>query len=85
MWSGSLHNTEFVSKILEHLETSEHEYGTATRMKGMLTVAKEVRASTRSNLVVIYGRQELQAPFYFTPGKMAGNFHSICPPLEDVA
>ncbi|KAI0797923.1 N2,N2-dimethylguanosine tRNA methyltransferase [Abortiporus biennis] len=69
MWSGELHDQEFVSKGLEHLEANEDKYGTAARMKGMLTLAKE----------------ELTTPFYFTPAKMAGNFHCICPPLDDVA
>lgn len=42
MWSGPLHDTEFVTNVLEHLEANQDKYGTATRMKGMLTVAKEV-------------------------------------------
>jgi tRNA (guanine26-N2/guanine27-N2)-dimethyltransferase len=44
MWNGPIHDPQFVGQILEHLEDSEDKYGTATRMKGMLTVAKEVRA-----------------------------------------
>lgn len=43
MWSGSLHNSDFVEKVLEHLEGNQAKYGTAIRMKGMLTVAHEVR------------------------------------------
>lgn len=42
MWSGPLHNTEFVSRVLEHVDGNLDKYGTSTRMKGMLTVAKEV-------------------------------------------
>jgi hypothetical protein len=42
MWSGPIHDTEFVTRVLEHLERDEKKYGTAVRMKGMLTVAKEV-------------------------------------------
>lgn len=42
MWSGPIHDTEFVGKVLEHVETNLTNYGTAPRMKGMLTVAKEV-------------------------------------------
>lgn len=42
MWSGPLHDPEFVGKVLEHLEENKDKYGTAIRMKGMLTVAKEV-------------------------------------------
>ena len=42
MWSGPLHDPSFVSDVLEHVEANEDKYGTAVRMKGMLTVAKEV-------------------------------------------
>ncbi|RDB21077.1 tRNA (guanine(26)-N(2))-dimethyltransferase [Hypsizygus marmoreus] len=69
MWSGPLHDSEFVSKVLEHLEANQDKYGTAVRMKGMLTVAKE----------------ELPTPFYFTPAKIASFFHCTTPPLDDLA
>lgn len=69
MWSGSIHDPVFISKMLEHVEGNEDKYGTSTRMKGMLTVAKE----------------ELDVPFYFTPAKIAGSFHCICPNLDEVA
>lgn len=42
MWSGSIHDKEFVEKVLEHVEANETNYGTSPRMKGMLAVAKEV-------------------------------------------
>ena len=42
MWSGPLHDPDFVSDVLDHVEANEDKYGTAARMKGMLTVAKEV-------------------------------------------
>ena len=42
MWSGAIHDTGFVAKVLEHVEVSAEQYGTSVRMKGMLTVAKEV-------------------------------------------
>jgi tRNA (guanine26-N2/guanine27-N2)-dimethyltransferase len=44
MWNGQIHDPQFVGQILEHLESNEDKYGTSTRMKGMLTVAKEVGA-----------------------------------------
>ncbi|CCM02381.1 uncharacterized protein FIBRA_04476 [Fibroporia radiculosa] len=69
MWSGPIHDPAFVTKVLEHLETNEDKYGTSTRMKGMLTVAKE----------------ELDTPFYFTPAKVASSFHCTCPSLDEVA
>lgn len=46
MWSGAIHNNGFISKVLEHLESNQGKYSTAVRMKGMLTVAKEVRLKT---------------------------------------
>ncbi|KAJ7774864.1 N2,N2-dimethylguanosine tRNA methyltransferase [Mycena metata] len=70
MWSAPIHNPEFIGKVLEHLESNEAQYGTASRMKGMLTVAKE----------------ELpDAPFYFTPTKVAKFFHCMTPSFADVA
>ena len=42
MWSGPLHNKTFVSNVLKHVDADEDQYGTSTRMKGMLTVASEV-------------------------------------------
>ncbi|KZS99834.1 N2,N2-dimethylguanosine tRNA methyltransferase [Laetiporus sulphureus 93-53] len=69
MWSGSIHDPAFISKVLEHIEASNDKYGTSARMKGMLTVAKE----------------ELNTPFYFMPAKIAGTFHCICPALDEVA
>ena len=42
MWSGPIHDSEFVARALEHVENNESQYGTFLRMKGMLTVAKEV-------------------------------------------
>jgi len=69
MWSGPLHNPEFVAKVVEHVDRDGKNYGTSARMKGMLAVAQE----------------ELDAPFYFTPGKVAGTFHCSTPALVDVA
>ncbi|EKM55583.1 uncharacterized protein PHACADRAFT_256307 [Phanerochaete carnosa HHB-10118-sp] len=69
MWSGPLHDTEFVSKVLEHVETSQEHYGTSARMRGMLTVAKE----------------ELDVPFYFTPAQLSGVLHCQSPSLDNVA
>lgn len=42
MWSGRLHDPDFVGKVLAHIEENKSHYGTSSRMKGMLTVAKEV-------------------------------------------
>ncbi|KAI0093858.1 tRNA methyltransferase [Irpex rosettiformis] len=68
MWNGPIHNKDFVSQVLEHIEANESKYGTSPRMKGMLTVAKE----------------ELDTPFYFTPSKIASFFHCVCPSLNQI-
>ncbi|OSC99071.1 N2,N2-dimethylguanosine tRNA methyltransferase [Trametes coccinea BRFM310] len=69
MWSGPIHDKEFVSSVLSHVEANEDKYGTSARMKGMLTVAKE----------------ELDTPFYFTPSKISSHFHCVCPSLDETA
>lgn len=48
MWAGSLHDKEFVGKVLDHIEANSDKYGTSARMKGMMTVAKEVRFQSDS-------------------------------------
>ncbi|KAI0703622.1 N2,N2-dimethylguanosine tRNA methyltransferase [Cytidiella melzeri] len=68
MWNGPIHEKDFVSKVLGHVEHHEGKYGTAPRMKGMLTVAKE----------------ELDTAFYFTPSKVASFFHCVCPSLPQI-
>jgi tRNA G26 N,N-dimethylase Trm1 len=43
MWIASLHNTDFVQQVLGHVESrGVSGYGTYPRIKGMLTLAKEV-------------------------------------------
>ncbi|KAF8910968.1 tRNA methyltransferase [Gymnopilus junonius] len=69
MWSGPLHDQDFIGKLISHVDQNQEHYGTSARMKGMLTVAKE----------------ELLNPFFFTPGKVASFFHCETPSLDDVA
>ncbi|KAF8576392.1 N2,N2-dimethylguanosine tRNA methyltransferase [Ramaria rubella] len=69
MWSGALHDKEFTTRLLKHIETEETKYGTASRMKGMVTLAVE----------------ELETPFYFTPSRVASFFHCSSPSLDEVA
>ena len=85
MWSGSLHDKEFIAKVLEHIASNEDRYGTAKRMKGMLTIAKEVRhaAMRRLSNVVDFDFQELDVPFFFMPDTLSGCFHCISPSLHD--
>ncbi|KAJ7097891.1 tRNA methyltransferase [Mycena belliarum] len=67
MWSAPIHDPPFVGKVLEHLEANTSLYGTASRMKGMLTVAKE----------------ELDSPFYFTPTRISKFFHCQTPSFAE--
>ncbi|KAB5595291.1 TRNA (guanine-N2-)-methyltransferase [Ceratobasidium theobromae] len=69
MWSGPIHDKSFVSEVLNHVEENPNKYGTAPRMRGMLTVASE----------------ELDTPFYFTPSRLSSFFHCNSPPLESIA
>jgi len=69
MWSGPIHDIDFVTEVLNHLENNQGKYGTSLRRKGMLTVAKE----------------EIDSAFYFTPSRIAGFFHCISPSLDDTA
>ena len=54
MWNGPIHDKEFVSQVLEHVESNESKYGTSTRMKGMLTVAKEVNDKPCAYITAVY-------------------------------
>lgn len=42
MWSGPIHDKEFTELLLRHIEEHSSHYGTAVRMKGMVTLAYEV-------------------------------------------
>ena len=48
MWSGPLHDKDFVKTVLQHIDECADTYGTSTRMKGMLTVAYEVGVTRKS-------------------------------------
>lgn len=66
MFGGPLHNHEFIDKILA-LADSEH-IGTAPRIRGMLTVAKE----------------ELLTPHHWSVSKMTKVLHCNSPPQEKI-
>ena len=93
MWNGRIHDPQFVGRILEHLEENEDKYGTSTRMRGMLSVAKEVGTLSSPFFFLfmecasplIRDIQELSVPFYFTPSRVASFFHCTCPSLDKVA
>jgi len=54
MWSGPLHNKDFVGKLLAHVGENEENYNTSGRMKGMLTVAREVSPYLQLDLYSLF-------------------------------
>jgi tRNA (guanine26-N2/guanine27-N2)-dimethyltransferase len=42
MWLAPIHDTTFVDRVLKSIEGQEKEYGTWTRIHGMLTLAANV-------------------------------------------
>jgi len=42
MWIGPLHDTDFVDKMLQHADSAEAKYETLQRIKGMITLARNV-------------------------------------------
>lgn len=49
MWNAPLHDKDFVQEVLTHSKECKASYGTAARMEGMLTMAKEVRPNLNSS------------------------------------
>ncbi|KAM0787302.1 hypothetical protein ACM66B_007078 [Microbotryomycetes sp. NB124-2] len=68
MWSGPIHKKSFIDDMLEIVAEDREKFKTAPRIEGMLTVA----------------RNELEAPFYFTPSKTSGLFNAVSPSLQVV-
>lgn len=67
LWSGPLHSKEYVSKMLELVESfDETVYPTSPRIKGMLTLAN----------------QELDTHFYVSPPNMSSIVRAPVPPLQ---
>ena len=42
MWLGPLHDGEFLDSLITTIEEEKLNYGTFPRMKGMLTMARDV-------------------------------------------
>lgn len=59
VWTGPLHDTKFVSQVIEHIELSEEKYGTQKRILGML------------NLVV----EEIESPLYYVLDQLCAVMH----------
>ena len=47
LWIGPIHDHTFTKRMIDHVESSDAKYGTLARMKGMLTVAHNVRDLSR--------------------------------------
>mmetsp|Transcript_5009 Transcript_5009/g.12086 ORF Transcript_5009/g.12086 Transcript_5009/m.12086 type:complete len:327 (+) Transcript_5009:668-1648(+) len=54
IWAGPLHDKEFVSRVISHVESHRKKYGTEKRMVGQLRVCKE----------------ELDIPLYYVHEKL---------------
>lgn len=76
MWFGPIQDSEFCDEILETLDSGKHTFGTEARIRGMVSTTRDVRTQSLT--------QELDAPFYFHPAKVAGLFHCTSPPLAPV-
>ena len=68
MWFGRLHDEMFCTALLETLDSGKHKVGTEARIRGMVSTA----------------RDEIDAPFYFHPAKIAGLFHCASPALAPI-
>ncbi|EMR10636.1 N2,N2-dimethylguanosine tRNA methyltransferase [Pneumocystis murina B123] len=70
MWSGPLHDKEFVKNVLNILESESIDiYETLPRMKRMLSIIED----------------ELVNPFYYSPAHLSKILHCQTPPLKDIA
>lgn len=70
MYSGPLHNKDFIRKVLDINENqlTDEIYGTRKRIEGMLTLALN----------------ELDEPFYFKPERIASVVKCQVPPLKTI-
>lgn len=73
MWLGPLHDPDFCDEMISNLD--KHTFGTAARIRGMVSTARDVREKLT---------QELESLFYFHPAKIAGLFHCASPALVPV-
>ncbi|SAL98380.1 hypothetical protein [Absidia glauca] len=67
-WVAGLHNQTFLDKMLQHIHANEENYGTSTRMKGMVSVIQE----------------ELDDPCYWTLQRLCGTLHCTSIPMLDL-
>lgn len=53
MWAGPLHDRAFVESMLAHVQNNKGDFGTATRLEGMLGLAREVRGGSLSAIGLV--------------------------------
>jgi len=82
MWSGTLHDKEFTTRLLITSRARRPNYGTFSRMKGMITLAVEVRFKYGIPLKLNDMLQEIDTRLIFTPSKVAGFFTASPHPLK---
>ncbi|KAI8453031.1 tRNA methyltransferase [Phakopsora pachyrhizi] len=70
LWSGPLHDQDFMIKLLEGTEDEDCGLKTVKRIKGMVEIAK---------------RELVDSPFFFTPSNISKIFHCTSPSLVTVA
>ncbi|KAL1747568.1 N2,N2-dimethylguanosine tRNA methyltransferase-domain-containing protein [Schizophyllum fasciatum] len=72
--------------LLHSLATAAARYGRAIEPLLCLSIDFYVRVFVRVRYAAIeVKRLELDAPFYFTPARVAGHFHCVTPSLDEVA
>lgn len=73
MWLGPLHNVDFCKRMLDTLDAPAEQgrFATAPRIRGMVGIAADELLGD-------------EAPFYFTPSKLSGLFHTQSPPLATI-
>nr|OQO22902.1 hypothetical protein B0A51_08454 [Rachicladosporium sp. CCFEE 5018] len=95
MWAGPLHNAQFIEKMLEDVQTADHEvYATHARVEGMLdTALDEIYAPTfvpekppftwSSNPDTLISKsipEQVDAtPFFFIPSALSKVLHCVAP------
>jgi tRNA (guanine26-N2/guanine27-N2)-dimethyltransferase len=69
MWSGPLHDKDFVKAVLQHADEYVDKYGTSTRMKGMLSVVCEVGVARKSSNLLTFPSLGIRCTILLHTGK----------------
>lgn len=66
IWSSTLHDKEFVEKVLRHVQNHPEKYKTERRLEGMLSLLMS----------------ELETPLYCTPDTLCAKVHCVTIPVQ---